>query len=122
MNWRHPHIIKVQTSQTRGEHGGGNAEPHPPHGEGLGEDIDASTYRGEEHGEGVDSSFQNIPAPNGQDHGRQKHEVAQAEQECGQQLEAVGERIRAVGAAPAPPPCGREGTGWGQEASRAGGL
>lgn len=72
------------------------------------EKTHTTAYRGKEHGEGVDSSFQNISAPNGQDHGWQKHEVAQAEQQCGQQLESVGERIRTVGAAPAPPPCG-----WG---------
>lgn len=66
----------------------------------------ATTYRGEEHGEGVDSSFQHITAPDGKDHGWQEHEVTQAEQERGQQLEAIGGRILTVGAAPAPPPCG----------------
>lgn len=63
------------------------------------------TYRGEEHGEGVDSGFQHVPAPNGQDHRWQKHEVAQAEEECGQQLESIGERIGTVCATPASPPC-----------------
>lgn len=72
------------------------------------EDTEATAYRGKEHGECVDGSFQDISAPNGEDHGWQKHEVAQAEEQCGQQLESVGERVRAVGAAPAPPPCG-----WG---------
>lgn len=72
------------------------------------EKTSAGTYRRKEHGECVDGSFQNISAPNGQGHGGQKHEIAQAEQQRGQQLESVGERTRTVGAAPALPPCG-----WG---------
>lgn len=51
-----------------------------PHREGLGADTDGTAYRGEEHGEGVDSCFQHISTPNGQDHRWQKHKVAQAEQ------------------------------------------
>ena len=86
----------------------GEMENLAHHMEGLGEDTDATAYRGKEHGECVDSSFQDVSAPNGQDHGWQKHEVAQAEQQSGQQLESIGERVRTVRAAPAPPPCG-----WG---------
>lgn len=71
-----------------------NVDPHPLPRRRTHEDTDATAYRGEEHGEGVDCRFQHISAPNGQDHRWQKHEVAQAEQQCGQQLESIRERIR----------------------------
>lgn len=61
------------------------------------------SHRGEEHGEDVDRSLQQVVAPDGDGHGRNEHQVAEAEQQRGEQLEAVGIRLRVVCASPALP-------------------
>lgn len=62
-----------------------------------------AAHRGEEHGEDVDGSLQQVVAPDGDGHGRHEHEVTEAEQQGGEQLEAVRVGLRVVGAAPAFP-------------------
>lgn len=61
------------------------------------------THGGKEHGEDVDRRLQQVVAPDGDGHGGHEHEVAEAEQQGGEQLEAVGVGLRVVCAAPALP-------------------
>lgn len=61
------------------------------------------THSGEEHGEDVDRRLQQVVAPDGDGHRRNKHQVTQAEQQGGEQLETVGVRLRVVCASPAIP-------------------
>lgn len=62
-----------------------------------------AAHRGEEHGEDVDGGLQQVVAPDGDGHGGHEHEVTEAEQQRGEQLEAVGVGLRVVRAAPAFP-------------------
>jgi len=71
-------------------------QPSPPH-----------AHSGEEHGEDVDGSFQEVVAADSNGHGRHEHDIAEAQQQCGEELEAVGESLGIVCAAPAVPACGR---------------
>lgn len=64
-------------------------------------------HSGEEHGEDVDGSFQEVVAADGDGHGRHEHDIAEAQQQSGEKLEAVGESLGVVCAAPAVPACGR---------------
>lgn len=70
--------------------------------------LPTATHRGEEHGEDVDGGLQQVVAPDGDGHGRNKHQVTEAEQESGEELEAVGVGLGVVGASPAIPACGRQ--------------
>lgn len=82
------------------------ATPHGP--PAPGPSPTAQTHGGEEHGEDVDGGFQEVVAAHGDGHGRHEHDVAEAEQQRGEELEAVGERLGVVRAAPAVPACGQE--------------
>lgn len=48
------------------------------------------THSGEEHGEDVHRSLQQVVASNGDDHRRNKHQITETEQEGGEELETVG--------------------------------
>lgn len=61
------------------------------------------THSGKEHGEDVDWSLQQVVAPDGDGHRRDKHQVTEAEQQGGEELEAVGVSLRVVCASPALP-------------------
>lgn len=61
------------------------------------------THGGKEHGEDVDGGLQQVVAPDGDGHGGDEHEVTEAEQQGGEQLEAVGVGLRVVCAPPALP-------------------
>lgn len=63
----------------------------------------AVTHSGKEHGEDVDRSLQQVVASDGDGHRGDKHEVTEAEQQGGEQLETVGVGLRVVCAAPAFP-------------------
>lgn len=61
------------------------------------------THSGEKHGEDVDWSLQQVVASNGDGHRRDEHQVAETEQEGGEELEAVRIGFGVVGAAPTIP-------------------
>ncbi len=63
----------------------------------------AVTHSGEEHGEDVDGSLQQIVASDGDDHRRDEHQVTETEQQGGEQLETVGVGLRVICASPALP-------------------
>ena len=48
------------------------------------------THSGEEHGENVDRSLQQIVATDGDGHRRDEHQITETEQQGGEELEAVG--------------------------------
>lgn len=61
------------------------------------------THCGEEHGEDVDRSLQQVVAPHCDGHWRDEHQVAETKQQGGEELEAVGVGLRVVRASPAFP-------------------
>lgn len=63
----------------------------------------AVTHSGEEHGEDVDRSLQQVMASDGDGHRRDEHQVTETEQQGGEQLEAVGVCLRIICAPPALP-------------------
>lgn len=63
----------------------------------------AVTHSGEEHGEDVDRSLQQVVAANGDGHRRDEHQVAETEQQGGEELETVRVGLRVVCAPPAIP-------------------
>jgi len=60
----------------------------------------AATHCGEEHGEDVDRGLQQVVASDGDGHGRDEHQVAEAEQQRGEELETVGVGLRVICASP----------------------
>lgn len=65
----------------------------------------AASYRGEEHGETVDGCLRNVEAPGCHDDGRQERQVAQREQQSGEELATVGQSRRIISAPPTLPAC-----------------
>lgn len=62
-------------------------------------------YRGEEHGEAVDGGLGDVEAPDGHDDGGQERQVAEREQQSGDELAAVRQSRRIVSASPTLPAC-----------------
>ena len=67
-------------------------------------------HSGEEHGEDVDGGLQQVVAADGDGHRGNEHQVTQAQQQGGEELEAVRVRLRIICAAPAVPAWERENT------------
>ena len=61
------------------------------------------THGREEHGEDVDGRLKEVVAANGDKHRRNEHQVAETQEQCGEELEAVGVGPRVVRASPAVP-------------------
>lgn len=63
----------------------------------------AVTHSGEEHGEDVDWSLEQVVASDGDGHRWDEHQVTEAEQQSGEELETVGVGLWVVCASPAVP-------------------
>lgn len=50
----------------------------------------AFTHSGEEHGEDVDGSFQQVVAPDSNGHRWDEHQVTETQQQSGEELKTVG--------------------------------